>query len=510
MYQKLAAISAILAAARAQQVCTTQPEVHPALTWQKCTAGGSCTSQSGKVVIDANWRWTHAYPSGGNCYDGNTWDATLCPDDATCAKNCCLEGADYSGTYGVTTSADSLTIDFVTHSQGTNVGARLYLMSSDTAYQEFTLLNNEFSFDVDVSQLPCGLNGALYFVSMDADGGASKYPGNLAGAKYGTGYCDSQCPRDLKYINGEANSDGWQPSANNVNTGIGNYGSCCSEMDIWEANSISEALTPHPCETVGQVRCESDACGGTYSDDRYGGTCDPDGCDWNPYRLGNHTFYGPGSTFTLDTTKKLTVVTQFSASGIDRYYVQNGVKFTQPNAQNVNGYTGNTLNTAYCAAEQATFGGTSFTDKGGLTQFNQALSEGMVLVMSLWDDYAVDMLWLDSTYPTNETASTPGAARGSCSTSSGVPATVEAQSPNSKVIFSNIRFGPIGSTGGNGGSTGPTGTTTTKPTASSTGSAPGATQTHYGQCGGTGYTGPTQCASGFTCQVLNPFYSQCL
>ena len=36
----------------------------------------------------------------------------------------------------------------------------------------------EFTFDVDVSQLPCGLNGALYFVEMDEDGGASKYPTN--------------------------------------------------------------------------------------------------------------------------------------------------------------------------------------------------------------------------------------------------------------------------------------------------------------------------------------------
>ena len=28
-----------------------------------------------------------------------------------------------------------------------------------------------FTFDVDASELPCGLNGALYFVAMDADGG---------------------------------------------------------------------------------------------------------------------------------------------------------------------------------------------------------------------------------------------------------------------------------------------------------------------------------------------------
>jgi len=76
-------------------------------------------------------------------------------------------------------------------------------MASPTKYQMFTLLGNEFTFDVDVSHLGCGLNGALYFVSMDEDGGMSKYPTNKAGAKYGTGYCDAQCPRDLKFINGE-------------------------------------------------------------------------------------------------------------------------------------------------------------------------------------------------------------------------------------------------------------------------------------------------------------------
>ena len=41
---------------------------------------------------------------------------------------------------------------------------------------------------------------------MDADGGTSKHPTNKGGAKYGTGYCDAQCPHDVKWINGKANS----------------------------------------------------------------------------------------------------------------------------------------------------------------------------------------------------------------------------------------------------------------------------------------------------------------
>lgn len=76
-------------------------------------------------------------------------------------------------------------------------------MADDTHYQTFNLLNKEFAFDVDVSRVPCGMNAALYFVKMDADGGMAKYPTNVAGAKYGTGYCDAKCPRTPLFINGQ-------------------------------------------------------------------------------------------------------------------------------------------------------------------------------------------------------------------------------------------------------------------------------------------------------------------
>lgn len=68
------------------------------------------------------------------------------------------------------------------------------MMGSSNQYEKFKLLNQEFAFDVDVSNLPCGLNGALYFVDMESDGGSGQYPQNKAGAAYGTGYCDAQCP----------------------------------------------------------------------------------------------------------------------------------------------------------------------------------------------------------------------------------------------------------------------------------------------------------------------------
>ena len=110
----------------------------------------------------------------------------------------------------------------------------------------FRLKNKEFTVDVDVSELGCGLNGALYFVEMDEDGGL-KYPGNQAGASYGTGYCDAQCPHDIKWINGEPNMEDWQSDGQ---SGMGKYGSCCFELDIWEANSVATAYTNHPCGNI--------------------------------------------------------------------------------------------------------------------------------------------------------------------------------------------------------------------------------------------------------------------
>ena len=87
---------------------------------------------------------------------------------------------------------------------------------------------------------------------MDADGGLARFSGNKAGAKYGTGYCDSQCPRDIKFIDGEGNVEGW--NATSANSGTGSMGTCCSEMDIWEANTMGAAVTPHPCSLTEQVR----------------------------------------------------------------------------------------------------------------------------------------------------------------------------------------------------------------------------------------------------------------
>lgn len=188
MYGKLAAVAAFISLAKAQQACSLETENHPALNWQRCTSS-SCTDVRASVVLDSNWRWTHTVQGSTNCYDGNVWDESICTNNSVCAEKCCVDGANYPGTYGITTSGNQLNLKFVTsHQHGRTIGSRVYLMEagSQTKYQTFNLLNNEFTFDVDVSKLPCGLNGALYFVAMEQDGGAASYPSNKAGAKYGS------------------------------------------------------------------------------------------------------------------------------------------------------------------------------------------------------------------------------------------------------------------------------------------------------------------------------------
>jgi len=441
----LASLSLLAAVAKGQQAGTVTAEKHPALSVQSCTASG-CTTEQRSVVLDANWRWLHTTSGYTNCYTGDEWDTSICTDGATCAAACALDGADYEGTYGITASSESLKLQFVT---GSNVGSRVYLMETNTTYQMFNLLNNEFTFTVDVSNLPCGLNGALYFVEMDEDGGLSEYSTNKAGAAYGTGYCDSQCPKDIKFIDGVANVEGW--NGTDSNSGTGDMGSCCSEMDIWEANSQASAYTPHPCTVDGQTSCTGTDCGA--GSDRYNGVCDADGCDFNSFRMGDKSFYGTG--MTVDTSSPFTVVTQFitddgtdtgTLTEIRRIYVQDG-EVIQNSKTNIAGMADyNSITEDFCTAQKTAFGDTnSFEAHGGLAQMGKAL-EKMVLVMSVWDDHAVDMLWLDSDYPTTSDASTPGIARGNCSATSGDPATVESGSPNASVTFSNIKFGALNST----------------------------------------------------------------
>ncbi len=210
-------------------------------------------------------------------------------------------------------------------------------------------------------------------------------------------------------------------------------------MDLWEVNKAATALTPHPCNVTGVYKCSGALCG---SPDRYGGVCDMDGCDYNPYRNGAPSFYQPDAT--LDTNKPMTVVTQFitttgDAKGalkeIRRIYVQGGKVIDNASVQVPGIDKGNSISEQYCSQKLKAFGGTSNYDaRGGMKGMGDALGRGMVLIFSIWDDAGQNMNWLDS-----------GNA-GPCNSTVGTPAIIQAQYSDSSDTWSNVKWGDIGST----------------------------------------------------------------
>lgn len=441
-----------------------------------------------RLVVDSNWRWTTG--SGGNnkyanCYAATDFDKAVCKDCVVgsgdpekCAGEAVLQGAKYKEGYGVTTEGNTVELNFVTMGAGgKNIGSRLYLLDdSGTKYEQFKLPADgsglEFALDIDLSTIDCGINAALYLVEMDADGGLKKY--GMAGATRGTGYCDAQCALDMKFVNGEANILDWK-IADGAKNPRGQTGSCCAEMDIWEGNTISHALTPHPCEYTsgGSKKCDvkesEDHCGVVSLKDLKSGenrlkcTCDRGGCDWSPFRNGNHDFYGSGSNFEVDTSKKFTVVTQWNQdpstkdlASITRFYVQNGKKIPLPEPKEealakvavptvgpkLDGKKLLGISDEFCDAKAATFeaDGNAFKDKGGLKQMGESLKRGMTLVLSVWDDDLFGMNWLDE-----KMGDGAGDNRGTCEKGSGDIDKVRNSGMGKKVSFGNIRWGKVGS-----------------------------------------------------------------
>jgi len=79
-----------------------------------------------------------------------------------------LDGVDldqYQNTYGVTAEDEGLKMEFVKETKhGANYGSRVYLLDDDSSYKLFRLKNREFTLTVNMARMPCGLNGAVYFV----------------------------------------------------------------------------------------------------------------------------------------------------------------------------------------------------------------------------------------------------------------------------------------------------------------------------------------------------------
>ncbi|PSR81291.1 concanavalin A-like lectin/glucanase domain-containing protein [Coniella lustricola] len=399
MHAITAVACGLLALVKAQQPGPVTPEVHPPLTTAKCTTHGGCVVQNTSVVLDFGFRWLHTANYASCTTSTGGLNTTLCANEAACAQNCVVEGANYTAA-GVTTSGSSMTMrQYVDASTGgvSSASPRVYLLNSTSQdYVLFQLLGQEFSFDVDVSALPCGENGALYLSEMDASGGRNPY--QTGGATYGSGYCDAQCPVET-FKNGTLNTSG--------------TGYCCNEMDILESNSLAAAFTPHPCFDNST-------------------NCDKSGCGFNPYSQGYHNYWAPGGT--LDTRKPFTVTTQFitndnttkgTLSAIKRVYHQGNR--TIPSA--ISGGAGDAISATWCASVDGTA-----AEFGNLATMGRALERGMVLAFSIWNDNSQFMDWLDQ------------GSNGPCNSTAGNPSLIEATDPTTHVVFSNIKWGDIGST----------------------------------------------------------------
>merc|ERR1712038_1090356 len=265
-------------------------------------------------------------------------------------------------------------------------------------------------------------------------------------------------------ISGEANVEGWVPNPNDFsnNMGMGKYGSCCAEMDIWEANSMATAYTPHTCDLgngqkPAQFKCEGIDCGDNDKGERYLGVCDKDGCDINPYRMGNPNFYGRGPEYTVNTLKPITVVTQFiTDTGTDdgdlveikRFYVQDGNIIESPSSTILGPQDSDVIDDGFCSDKKQLFGDVNdYQAKGASKAMGDSLDRGHVAAFSLWDDVEVNMLWLDSAYPLDKPATYPGVKRGDCpGGTTSTPTYVRNTYPDGYVIFRTAAIGEIGST----------------------------------------------------------------
>jgi cellulose 1,4-beta-cellobiosidase len=226
----------------------------------------------------------------------------------------------------------------------------------------------------------------------------------------------------------------------------GQHGSCCAELDIWNANTMATSFAVHGCRTAGSMKCTSAECEGL---------CDTAGCDYNPYRMGSQFFYGPGKGYALDTTKPFTVVTQFitvngddisALSNINRFYIQNGKTIINPDPSVMN-YPSTSLSDSYCTAKSQAFSSPEMSAHyGGLASIGAALERGVVLTFSLSGDSDNNMLWLDGDYPSGADPSSAGVSRGICPSSSGRLPDIRRQFPDAAIKFTNLKYGPLGST----------------------------------------------------------------
>ena len=112
----------------------------------------------------------------------------------------------------------------------------------------------------------------------------------------------------------------------------------------------------HPCDGDEQTRCSGTDCGDN-GPACFEGNCDKNGCDIQSSRLGNPKLFGLGLDFEVDSTKPITVTTQFiTHNGTDtgklveakQFYTQNGKSIEHPE-YSVLGNKNKTITDSFCA-----------------------------------------------------------------------------------------------------------------------------------------------------------------
>lgn len=129
----LAAVAALVILVSAQQPYEYTSEVHPSLPSKRSPAQG-CTTINTSIVIDSNYRWLHSLGRYSPCVP----------------------------------SGNVLTLNIFTQSGNVTSASspRVYLLAENETYDMFKLLNQEIAFDIDVSRVLCGINGALYLCTV--------------------------------------------------------------------------------------------------------------------------------------------------------------------------------------------------------------------------------------------------------------------------------------------------------------------------------------------------------
>jgi len=227
----------------------------------------------------------------------------------------------------VNVSGRSLTLQ---HGNVSDQGTRIWVAKDGSmapdSYAQFPLLGKTLTYTIDLADVGCSCNAALYWVSMPGYGAN----GQPAPSEKGNFYCD----------------------ANKV------WGTWCWEMDTFEGNQHTMAVTPHTCSSPpGMAISSCDRAGAgrnSWLANRHG-ICPEDRCIIDTRKPFRHE-----QSFVTDVTGKVLLrITNTMRQG-SRVFVFNGTK-----------------------------------DQEYLGKMSTALEHGMVLTFQLWGGSWLLMSWLD-------------------------------------------------------------------------------------------------------------------